>query len=91
MRLLQILDLANQTRFLLRKAGIPLEVVLGEAAGDFVDDKLGFRTHDPQFALATGEVVVGKGRIGIQTVYTPQIVQARSGITATRSLPAAHC
>jgi hypothetical protein len=73
-RLLQILDLATQAGHLLQEALIPLEIMLGEALVEFVDNEFGFRIHDSQWMLATGEIIVGKVLGGIHTVCTPQII-----------------
>jgi hypothetical protein len=46
LRLLELLDLATEASVLLRKSLIPLEVVIGEALVEFVEDELGFGIHD---------------------------------------------
>ena len=59
MCLLQILDLARDAGFLIREAGVPLLIVLGEVAIDLVDDETRLRIHDSQAVLSSGEVIVG--------------------------------
>jgi len=81
--LLQILDLATETLLLLLKSQIPLEIMVGEALVEFVEDELGFGIHDAQSVLAVGEVVVGKWIGMVQAAYSPQIAREWKGITAT--------
>ena len=58
-RLLQILNLTRDAGFLIREAGVPLLIVLGEAAIDLVDDESRLQIHDSQAVLSSGEVIVG--------------------------------
>jgi hypothetical protein len=47
MRLLQIPDLVSQAVLMLQKAVIPLEIILGEAPIELIEDDFGFWVHDP--------------------------------------------
>jgi hypothetical protein len=81
----------GQARVLIRETRIPLQIMLVEAAGDLVDDELGFRIHDAEAVLSSVEVVVGERLGQIQIDRNHKSNRAEKGITTIEILAAAHC